>query len=316
MMADMDSENTPVSPSSEDGPGPGNHDGLPVDVTLEGGGTEVRPTADRLARLVGLVGAPSCRWITVSPADAPDAGVFIQAWRVGDGDYDVETGDGTPSMIVSRPVPREEIADAFVGWATRLADAGNAAGERAAPEPDAEVLEDAEGFARLVVCRGEARLEEAVREVTEHVGDRLPTARARRIVQDVWDEILRDQRTATGPADCDCLDEVFRELRKSGIEALQDYSCCRTCALDGIAPSGDRDRGFVFYHGQDTDRAIGGGGLMLSYGAFGGDEEATAAIGREVVGLIEEAGLTAHWDGAPGTRIEISPMEWRRRLPG
>ncbi|MDA2802945.1 DUF6891 domain-containing protein [Nocardiopsis suaedae] len=84
-------------------------------------------------------------------------------------------------------MPRDEIADVVVGWATRLAEAGEAAEKRAAPEPDAEAVEDAEELARLLVRRGHAR--------------------------------------------------------------------------------------------------------------------------------FEEAGLTAHWDGAPGTRIEISPMEWRRRLP-
>ncbi|MDA2813442.1 hypothetical protein O4J56_22540 [Nocardiopsis sp. RSe5-2] len=179
-----------------------------------------------------------------------------------------------------------------------------------------EAAEEAEECARLLVRRGFTSFETAVQEVAHEFGDRLPAARARNIVEDVWEEAVRALRTAAGPTDNDRLDSVFRELRKSGIEALQDFSCCQTCALDAIAPSGDRDRGYVFYHGQDTDRAIGGGGLMLSYGAFGGDEEAATAIGREVVGLIGEAGLTAHWGGDPGKRIEISPMNWLRRLPG
>jgi hypothetical protein len=71
-------------------------------------------------------------------------------------------------------------------------------------------------------------------------------------------------------------------------------------------------RGYTFYHQQDTERAVDGGGVLLTYGATGGTEEASLKIGHEVVAALKAAGLQPVWDGTVRKRIGV-PLEWQRR---
>jgi hypothetical protein len=70
----------------------------------------------------------------------------------------------------------------------------------------------------------------------------------------------------------------------------------------------------VFFHSQDTDRAIDGGGLYLGYGSATGEQAATTAIGDDVVAALRAVGLSVTWDGSLNSRIRVEPFEWRRRL--
>ncbi|MFD8236511.1 DUF6891 domain-containing protein [Streptomyces sp. NPDC059696] len=42
----------------------------------------------------------------------------------------------------------------------------------------------------------------------------------------------------------------------------------------------------------------------------------TTAVGHEVVAAPASAGLSAQWDGDPGKAIDVTPLEWRKRLVG
>ena len=86
----------------------------------------------------------------------------------------------------------------------------------------------------------------------------------------------------------------------------------------GEAPDGTTPRGFVSCHEQDVERAVDGGGLLLSYGAFADDQDdraQDAAIGQEIAAALRRHGLTTDWDGDVGARIRV-PMTWRRRRSG
>jgi hypothetical protein len=105
-------------------------------------------------------------------------------------------------------------------------------------------------------------------------------------------------------------------------------------------------RGCVFFHRQDLERAVRGEGLHLAFGALGSarpaapepaepggvvrvgiqrvdanpvgrraddEQEATRAIGREVVAVLKHYGVDTQWDGSARVRIAIPPFAWQRR---
>ncbi|MFC7105014.1 DUF6891 domain-containing protein [Nonomuraea rubra] len=78
--------------------------------------------------------------------------------------------------------------------------------------------------------------------------------------------------------DNDRLSLAMGELAMAGIVAREHYTCCMSC---GIAEMGREIsglsgvRGYVFYHGQDVERAVAGGGVYLAFGPgeLGGEGE-------------------------------------------
>jgi hypothetical protein len=73
-------------------------------------------------------------------------------------------------------------------------------------------------------------------------------------------------------------------------------------------------RGFTFFHIQDTEHAVGGEFLYLSYGSATADRTDAVAIGREVVDTLCRHGLRPSWDGRHVNRIGL-PLTWQRRRP-
>lgn len=135
------------------------------------------------------------------------------------------------------------------------------------------------------------------------------------------------QRTWNHVTDCDKLDEAFAELDRLGIVARQNYTCCQTCGHTEIGyelgkTSVHRQvRGYVFFHQGDSEQIIGTDNLYLAYGAVmpdgrGGTDEASVAVGHEVVRVLKKHGLAVEWNGLIQKRIRIKDIHWqRRRLP-
>lgn len=128
-------------------------------------------------------------------------------------------------------------------------------------------------------------------------------------VQDKWPEVT----------DCDRLDRAFAALEARGIVARQNFSCCSTCGVaeigDEIAEAecrGDRVRGYAFYHAQDADGAVDGGGLYLNYDSIEESEAPALEVGRVIVATLKEHGLETDWDGAWNRRIWVG-VDWKRR---
>ena len=132
----------------------------------------------------------------------------------------------------------------------------------------------------------------------------------------------RGASVLAGSHRCDCLDQAFAALERSGVVARQNFACCQTCGHaeigDEIAEAQEKADvvGYTFYHMQDTERAAEGGGLYLSYGALEQTESALQKVGRSIVEALRKEGLKAEWDGDPKKRIEIRDLLWRRRLSG
>ena len=117
--------------------------------------------------------------------------------------------------------------------------------------------------------------------------------------------------------DWDRLDGVFTALTQAKILTLHNAGYTQNDAhsdaweLVNTLP-GDW-RGFVFYHGQDVERAIEGLPLFLGFDAISRDPEAKTAVGMEFTGALRAAGFTIDWDGDPEKRPAITNLDWKKR---
>ena len=114
--------------------------------------------------------------------------------------------------------------------------------------------------------------------------------------------LILDQRVREAgwnePTMNDAIDRAFEELNASGIVALQKAGYTQSdgwsLVNDAAMKRSPKPRGAVFYHDQDVERAVGGSGLLLAFGAFeeNGSEGNTESIsiGREVCDGIAGAG--------------------------
>lgn len=113
------------------------------------------------------------------------------------------------------------------------------------------------------------------------------------------------------------LTAAFKDLRKLGYIALQNFACCNNCAGYEIAtrvkdmPAGRQDKlaGAVYYHRQDADALAGTKvrSLYLKFGpvtVWGGDGttsntygKAHKAIAEDVCKALRDHGLDVEWGG-------------------
>jgi hypothetical protein len=142
----------------------------------------------------------------------------------------------------------------------------------------------------------------------------------------ITDELLAqhyvEQQSWIAETDCDRLSEAFAELERSGIVARHNFTCCQTCGhseisyeVEAAEEAGNRVRGYVFYHMQDTESAVRRGYLYLAYGALSGKENESESVAREIVETLMRNGLEPDWNGSIRTRICIRDIKWQwRRL--
>ena len=92
----------------------------------------------------------------------------------------------------------------------------------------------------------------------------------------------------------DKLTEAFKDLRKKGYFARQNFLCCQSCGWASV-PEGKSDK-VVFYHSQDKSDLEKTGSCHL---AWDGD-------GNEIVEVMKQHGIKTEWDGTKGQRIKIT----------
>lgn len=193
-----------------------------------------------------------------------------------------------------------------------------------AADLDAQDLEDLRDFIRIQVAAGYAPIAIVVEEAVDAFSDTsLPPAAVRRAAWSLAQEAVAahhaEQAAWPEVTDCDRLDAAFATLEASGIVARQHFSCCGTCGatqiideMDRVAKDGKPVRGYTFFHVQDTEHAVEGDGLYLSYGSADQDKQAAVAIGHEVVAALRQHGLQPNWNGRHANRIGL-PIVWQRR---
>lgn len=87
------------------------------------------------------------------------------------------------------------------------------------------------------------------------------------------------------------LTQAFKELRKLGYFARQNFMCCQSCAWSQV-PEEKEDK-VVFYHRQDTPD-VNYGSVYLAWNGNG----------NEIVEIMSKY-FKVEWDGSESTRIRV-----------
>lgn len=121
--------------------------------------------------------------------------------------------------------------------------------------------------------------------------------------------------------DCDRLDKAFVELCSQGVIALHNAGYTMSDGITEVADSMYERRrkgvkniqGYCFYHSQDVERAVAGGGLMVAFGDLDDNNSQKTKIGQLVKDVLQEFGLAVEWNGDPETRLSLPTLDWKRR---
>lgn len=89
------------------------------------------------------------------------------------------------------------------------------------------------------------------------------------------------------------LNKGFKQLRKLGYVAHQDFWCCSTCGWAALTEKECEKA--VFYHHQDKQRMLEDGEVYLAW----------SGNGDEIVKVFTDLGLKVEWDGSKSKRIKI-----------
>lgn len=176
-----------------------------------------------------------------------------------------------------------------------------------------EDAEDAKQRLTLAIRAGILNAAAALEDATAELGKghaALAELKALAKTEEVNQRAL--ESTWTEATDNDRLAEAFRELRTLGIIALEHAGYTQA---DGWADAHEEaeksTKGAVFFTEQDTERAVGSGGLALAFGAFGAGD--SVAIATKVCEVLRRHGFDPAWSGVADARIELKPFTWRRR---
>lgn len=112
--------------------------------------------------------------------------------------------------------------------------------------------------------------------------------------------------------------EAFKLLRKKGLIARSNFSCCQNCAGYAIAgyleelPESKRKKikGVVYWHKQDEQSFRESGTLYLAYGDVdtkkcGVVGLPTAEVGKIICDTFKELSIPFEWNGNGETRIKV-----------
>lgn len=184
---------------------------------------------------------------------------------------------------------------------------------------------------REIALEGYETDEEIVRGVAEELSREDPEAldlRARvgRLAPPLFDELHEDEAAWPIPTDNDRLNRAFEALERDGIHTLQHWYDRQETAdeemrheLQAGRQTGRPYRGFAFFHGGDTRRAIAGDGLRITWGAARPRRASKATlaltaweIAQEIHRALWAQGLSPEWSRVLSEPITV-PFTWRRR---
>lgn len=130
---------------------------------------------------------------------------------------------------------------------------------------------------------------------------------------------LESSKSWNHPTDTEKLHRVFDKLCKEKIVALHNAGYTKQDATydvmdtwQDIEDEGVTPIGYCYYHGQDLERVIEDGNLMLGfYGATEGNDKEAIIIGNKIVTALKEAGFDVIWNNTASKRIEIPNFNWQ-----
>ncbi|MBY0312359.1 MAG: hypothetical protein K2W85_09840 [Phycisphaerales bacterium] len=193
------------------------------------------------------------------------------------------------------------------------------------------MIDELSAFIRLGLRAGfqsEAAIEEAAIENfgDEYGGDDLARC-VKAMMSEFFAELDAERLSWPAVTDCDRLDASFEELNAIGIMARHDWWCCNTCGSAAMPDEyarlgglwgGTPIVGYVFYHRQQTESAVEGGGIFLGYGTtdfVSTDEEyqeRSVRIAHMAQKVFESHELAVTWDGTFERKLFVD-LRWQRR---
>ena len=189
-----------------------------------------------------------------------------------------------------------------------------------------ELLDEFRAYISREIASGYASPDEALETAIDVMSDDVDVGILRSTGPEILSEELaaqlKKQEKWPEITDCDRLDSVFNALEEKGIVSRQNFSCCGTCGaaeiwdeIEASQNAGKTVRGYTFFHMQDTESAVEGGGLYLNYGSSDAEEGegACVSIGNEIQRELEAHDLKTSWDGTLSTRISVS-LDWKRKI--
>jgi hypothetical protein len=159
-------------------------------------------------------------------------------------------------------------------------------------------------------------------EVDEMIDDILEDdadeAMLRATVAPEFDKKAAAETSWPDTTDCDRLDQAFEEPNSRGVIALHDAGYTMSDGISDVSEElHERGRkginGYCFYHGQDVERAMAGGGLMIAFGDLDDDKTRKTEVGRSVTDVLKKFGFAVEWKGDPEIPLNIPAFDWKRR---
>ena len=192
---------------------------------------------------------------------------------------------------------------------------------------DQEIIVDADARGSIAwhVRSGFYDSDEIVSSITELVMEETPNATeqyatraVRSIVAAEWAAQQERQHSwPDEPTVSDKLQRAFNSLeRNHKIVARMNFACCQTCGVAEISGESDEDddKGYVFFHEQDTEGAVESGDLYLAFGSFTQSEKKNLSVGDTIVRSLRRAGLSVVWARNTKSRIMVRCGSWRRKF--
>ena len=195
----------------------------------------------------------------------------------------------------------------------------------------AELASEIEQLVRSRLAEGFDARDSIIPGVVESLGDQAPAEQieplARVALAQAVADRARDQASWPAITDCDRLDAAFEELNARGIMARHNWWCCTNCGRSVMPNEFDRLGGefegtpiigYTFYHNQDVESAVQGGGICLCYcSTQQAPSEAeydaqTLQVARLIQSVLTSHGLKVEWDGTIDRKLVV-PMTWQRR---
>ncbi|KAL3486613.1 Alpha/Beta hydrolase protein [Aspergillus germanicus] len=121
-----------------------------------------------------------------------------------------------------------------------------------------------------------------------------------RIIDSLWAKQLRRQEkwSEAKLESYLMVQRAFRNLNQKGIVARENFYYTQQQADFNIRKEATgNEQGFAYWHGQDTEKALDGFGLVIRFGVFNFDDEASTRVGEIVHEELKAVGLPAQWNG-------------------
>ncbi|MFC9693742.1 DUF6891 domain-containing protein [Kribbella sp. NPDC056951] len=151
----------------------------------------------------------------------------------------------------------------------------------------------------------------------------LTAEQVTQLVDEVWQQRLREQQEWAEVTDADRFAAAFADLEAAGVVARMNFTCCQGCGASEIFDERPADRessAYTFFHQQDAEQLADNPAVVfLAYGAFDADETTwetrAVEVGHQIVATLRTHDLPVTWSGTSGQRIQVGPLNWQRRLP-